>query len=198
MTSRETPPKDDSKRRLILESAIGVFARFGYRKTSMDEVARAARISRQGLYLHFETKEDLFRAVVVFALDGALERATAGLANEGAPLETRLVDAFDAWMGPYVGAMQGGAADIFDASKELLGETVFEYEARFSDLVAKHLKTSGLVTPYKPAGVTAKNLADSLGATSCGLKHLAKDRAEFVQRLKNAVKVICAPLRCGS
>ena len=41
----------DSRREALLEAAVGVFARYGFRKTSMDEVARAAGVSRQGLYL---------------------------------------------------------------------------------------------------------------------------------------------------
>ena len=32
-------------------------ARYGFKKTSMDDVAQAAGVSRQGLYLYFDTKE---------------------------------------------------------------------------------------------------------------------------------------------
>ena len=48
---------DDPRRSRVLEAALGVFLRYGFRKTSMDEVARAADLSRQGLYLQFATKE---------------------------------------------------------------------------------------------------------------------------------------------
>ena len=41
-----------------------LFLRFGYRKTSMDDIARAAGVSRQALYLWFPNKEALFCAVV--------------------------------------------------------------------------------------------------------------------------------------
>src|SRR5664279_833000 len=57
------------RRGAVLSSALTTFARFGYRKTSMDEVARAARISRPGLYFLFESKEDLFRSAVARSLD---------------------------------------------------------------------------------------------------------------------------------
>ncbi|MZD09631.1 TetR family transcriptional regulator, partial [Streptomyces sp. SID5785] len=53
---------DTDRRSLVLDSAMATFARFGYRKTSMEEVARAARISRPGLYFLFSSKEALFRA----------------------------------------------------------------------------------------------------------------------------------------
>ena len=39
---------DTGRRTAVLESAMATFARFGYRKTTMEEVARAARISRPG------------------------------------------------------------------------------------------------------------------------------------------------------
>jgi AcrR family transcriptional regulator len=54
----------DSRRRSLLDAALTVFSRYGYQKTSMDEVARSAQLSRQGLYLHFATKEELFQAAV--------------------------------------------------------------------------------------------------------------------------------------
>ena len=56
------------RRALVLESALLTFARFGYRKTSMEAVAQAAHISRPGLYFLFSSKEELFRAAVTQAL----------------------------------------------------------------------------------------------------------------------------------
>ncbi len=55
MNITQTPEADpaDARQAAVLEAAVGVFARYGYRKTSMDEVARAAGVSRQGLYLQF-------------------------------------------------------------------------------------------------------------------------------------------------
>ncbi|MGO4422861.1 TetR/AcrR family transcriptional regulator, partial [Streptomyces sp. MCAF7] len=54
---------------MVLDVALTTFARFGYRKTSMEEVAKAARISRPGLYFLFSSKEDLFRAAVTEVLE---------------------------------------------------------------------------------------------------------------------------------
>jgi AcrR family transcriptional regulator len=54
------------------------FARYGYRRASMDQVAEAADLTRQALYHHFESKEALFRAVVEALHDGVLEAAASG------------------------------------------------------------------------------------------------------------------------
>jgi AcrR family transcriptional regulator len=54
------------------------FARYGYRRASMDQVADTADLTRQALYHHFESKEALFRAVVEALHEGALQAAAAG------------------------------------------------------------------------------------------------------------------------
>ena len=48
----------------ILEVAEKLFSRFGFHKTSMDEIAKIARKAKGSLYYHFASKEDLFTEVV--------------------------------------------------------------------------------------------------------------------------------------
>ncbi len=54
----------DSTKEKILEVATKLFSRFGFHKTSMDEIARKARKAKGSLYYHFASKEDLFTEVV--------------------------------------------------------------------------------------------------------------------------------------
>ncbi len=54
---------DDTKEK-ILAVAEKLFSRFGFHKTSMDEIAKIARKAKGSLYYHFASKEDLFREVV--------------------------------------------------------------------------------------------------------------------------------------
>src|SRR5690349_20267136 len=120
-TSKQTtaaPPEAgaDARRVALLEAAFGVFARYGYRKTSMDEVARAAQISRQGLYLHFANKEDLFRAMLKQAIDTSLAAALRALSTEAA-LPERVLGAFDEWIGRHVGRFGADASDLIEAAK---------------------------------------------------------------------------------
>ncbi|MDY7233050.1 TetR/AcrR family transcriptional regulator [Hyalangium rubrum] len=49
-------------RTAILNSAGEVFARFGFKKASMEDIARRAGVGKGSLYLHFESKEELFEA----------------------------------------------------------------------------------------------------------------------------------------
>ncbi len=55
--SRET-------REAILSASQKLFAKSGFASTSVDEIARAARITKGAVYWHFEGKEELFHAIL--------------------------------------------------------------------------------------------------------------------------------------
>ncbi len=55
------------KRERILESATLLFARQGFHKTTVDEIAQLASISKGLVYVHFPSKEDLLEAVLAQA-----------------------------------------------------------------------------------------------------------------------------------
>lgn len=63
------------RREQILAAATQAFARAGFAATSLDDIAAEAGISRVILYRHFESKTDLYRAV----LDQACERLVAAV-----------------------------------------------------------------------------------------------------------------------
>jgi len=54
----------DNTKESILSVADKLFSRFGFHKTSMDEIAKIARKAKGSLYYHFASKEELFREVV--------------------------------------------------------------------------------------------------------------------------------------
>ena len=56
--------ENDIVRNQIVDCAKTVFGKFGYRKTTMDEIGLAARKGKTALYYYFKNKEDVFRAVV--------------------------------------------------------------------------------------------------------------------------------------
>lgn len=57
------------RREQILDAATRAFARSGYTATSLDDVATEAGITRVLLYRHFESKSDMYRAVLERALN---------------------------------------------------------------------------------------------------------------------------------
>jgi AcrR family transcriptional regulator len=55
----------ERKRRRILEAATELFVRHGYRKTSVDDVAREAGVAKGTVYLYFKTKADLMTQAII-------------------------------------------------------------------------------------------------------------------------------------
>lgn len=53
----------------ILETATRLFATHGYDSTSLSHVARAASVSKALIFWHFETKENLFQAVLTRTIE---------------------------------------------------------------------------------------------------------------------------------
>ena len=190
-----SPPQDSARRRRLLEAALATFLRYGFRKTSMEEVARAGQLSRQALYLHFATKEELFGAAVRHFLQTGLEAASLALESDSLPLEAQLGGAFDAWVGRYVGLLGGDVSDLHQASLELVGPLIQEHEERFVERVARAIRSSGLPAAYRAAGISARQLAETLNATARGLKHDSASRSEFGERFAIAVRALCLPLR---
>lgn len=48
----------------IITVARHIFSRFGFRKTTMDEIALASRKGKSSIYYYFTSKEEIFQAVV--------------------------------------------------------------------------------------------------------------------------------------
>lgn len=75
-------PQPESTRNAILEAARGRFLRFGPRKTTMDEVARAAGCSRTTLYAHFRNMEDLYGSLLDQDAETFIRDASAAVSSE--------------------------------------------------------------------------------------------------------------------
>ncbi|MDB5494142.1 MAG: transcriptional regulator, TetR family [Phenylobacterium sp.] len=70
----------------IVEAALAVFAEKGFAAARLEEIAVRAGVSKGALYLYFETKEDLFRAVVEQAIAPNLEGVRAMMAAHPGPI----------------------------------------------------------------------------------------------------------------
>ena len=65
LVERPAPADEDStKRRQIVEGARSVFLAEGFDAASMNDIARAAGVSKGTLYVYFKSKEELFEAIV--------------------------------------------------------------------------------------------------------------------------------------
>jgi len=65
----------------LIRSAEAQFRRFGYRRTTVDDITAEAGTGKGSLYLHFESKQDVYLAVVTESLERFVARATQVLAG---------------------------------------------------------------------------------------------------------------------
>jgi AcrR family transcriptional regulator len=186
-------PTESARKRQILEAALATFLRFGFRKTSMDDVAQAAELSRQALYLHFATKEELFCAALSHYLQGALRDATECLSAPDVPLRQRLLGALDAWVGRVVGISGENISDLHEASVRHGGAAMADYDASFVKALTQSLRQQGVPNGHKAAGLSARQIAETLLLVARGLKYDVTSRKDFLERLKPSLRLICLP-----
>ncbi len=182
----------DARLRPLLEAAIAVFRRFGYRKASMDDVARAAGVSRQGLYLMFSNKEELFRRALDHALNSQLTAALGVLSDASRNLDERLISACDEWAGRFVGSLGADATDLMCAGTTLAGDTLSSYGSRFERGLAEAIAQSTLTKRCRQVGVEPGELAKSLHATTRGLKQTSASREDFLKGISASVRMMCS------
>ena len=54
----------DEVREQLIQAARLVFARYGYKKTALDDIAREARKGKSTIYYYFKSKDEIFKAVI--------------------------------------------------------------------------------------------------------------------------------------
>src|ERR1700677_2461930 len=185
------PADLESRLCAVLDAAVAVFARFGYRKASMDDVARAANVSRQGLYLSFANKEELFRRALEHSLSRQLACAIAALSTEDS-LERRLIAACKEWSGRFVGSLGADAADLMCASTSLAGATLAEYEWQFETALVNAIAATPVANRCAAAGLNIADFARALHSTARGLKQSCKTQEDFLKAMTAAVRMACS------
>ena len=82
----ETSQRGAGRTARILDAAADLFAHYGYDKTTMDDIARAAHVSKGAIYLHFRSKDDLFDALMLRETDVLQDTTMARLEADGGQL----------------------------------------------------------------------------------------------------------------
>lgn len=88
MTDLVTHSGEDKEIR-ILGAAKRLFERFGPKKTTIDDIARAAGLGKGTIYLYFKSKDEIFLRTVQHEMQGLLAKIREAVASQGGP-ESRL------------------------------------------------------------------------------------------------------------
>lgn len=198
MTQTDTPPPmpapTETKER-ILNAAIRTFLRYGARKTSMNDIAKAAGVSRQTLYDLFGGKEDLIRASTRSITDQKLAAVRARL--EG---NMRLPDLLDVYFAQTVVESfeilhaSGDAEDLIAGYHEAGKDEIARSHVRHADLVEE------LLAPYAPRlskhGLTPRHQAEFIVTVTMGLKTGVETRDDL-DRVLATLKANCLAVTAG-
>jgi AcrR family transcriptional regulator len=155
----------------ILDAAFGVFASYGYRRTTIEDIARAAAMSRTAFYLHYRNKEDVFRSLVARHFDRAAQDMALALAAPGGDAAATLHAAFRARDGAMMEAVLAAphGAELLDAGSSVAADLVARGEARVAGVLAGWLAGRYLPADLGPPG----RIAAAILAALKGLKHEA-------------------------
>ena len=172
-----------SKAEKIVSAAAELFLRYGYARTTMGEIARAAHISRPTLYGLFPGKEEVFEAVV---LDlnarrlGEIEESLRPLVT----LQDRLFAALRLWL-VQVYELKQTNPDARDMD-DLTFPVVRKVYADLQDLVARLLVESGQSLPAEPADLS-RLLVFAIRGLGVGVSNVQ----DFTALTKLQVEMLC-------
>ena len=180
----------DPKRQAILQAAWQAFATYGYRKTSMDDIARGAGMSRPAVYLHFRGKEEIFRNLVGYYYDTAVADVTAALARSGPP-DAVLERAFLAQAGETMEAMLTSphGLELLDAGAATASDVKDAGETRLAEVYAEWLTREAAAGRVRLGG-SAEAVAGTICAALKTIKHGGTDYATAMERLRLLARMI--------
>lgn len=162
----------------IIEAAASVFLRYGFRRTTMGDIAEAAGTSRPALYLRYCNKEKIFETVLKGFAARTLDEIRSGLPAHATALE-QLRFAFDCWAVRPFTMMQGSpdARDLANCSLSFAEPVITQSYAAFEAILVPIL--ARLPAFQDGAEPTAEAVAHVLAVSVKGFKAEARDAGEL-------------------
>lgn len=163
----------EPKERAILDAATATFIRYGYRRTTMADIAEAAGMSRPALYLVFENKEAIFRGVVEMMMEDALEEIRAALPKHRS-LRAKLSHIFEIWtIRPFeLVSRAPDAAELLEQGHAFAADVYEKKQEQLVELLTAVLKEG---RSSKKGRVGAEATARVMAAAVRGFKSAARD-----------------------
>src|ERR1700716_3718812 len=114
----------------------------------MDDVARAAGVSRQGLYLYFDTKDLLFREALQHLVAHLISTARAVAEDGNLSLRDRLLRAFEAvHCSAFHNASREDALELLQSARSAAGALLVQLERDLMGIAAALLTEAGVAGP---------------------------------------------------
>ncbi|SEQ37991.1 TetR/AcrR family transcriptional regulator [Thalassovita taeanensis] len=191
------PFVSDPKQAAILASAFTAFRLYGFRRTSMEDIARGAGMSRAAVYLHYRNKEDILRALTQDYYDQAATAISTVLARP-LPATDALTAAFEAQAGPVFEAMLSSphGQELLDTKYASSADIAREGEARMAALYADWLRKEQAADRISltPFGDDPAALATTMMAALHGVKAAMPDYASYRTSVRRLAQLFGAAL----
>ena len=185
-------------RERILRAAFTRFAGYGFRRTSMEDIAEAAGVSRAALYLQFRNKEAIFLALAEELHGQSLTDVEAALAG-AATLPERLRAAVEAKTLRFVEIAYGSphGSELLDESNRLCGNLAATAEQRFRTLLARVFRRAAAAgeIDLAAASLTPAAAAELFTRSVSGLKGPGVTVETYRTRVAALVHVFAAGLQ---
>lgn len=78
--------KEEFRKKIIITSGQ-IFSRYGYKKTTMDEISKALKMGKSSIYYYFRSKEEIFEAVVLHEANILRHELTTAIKSVESPVE---------------------------------------------------------------------------------------------------------------
>ena len=184
--------QDDPKRARILDGAMTVFLAYGFQRTTMDDIARAAEISRPALYLLFRNKTDIYRALATGFMQQCLAQARSAFAADE-PLTERLEKAVTCIFDLMVEIEESPhGAEILDMKTSLAADIVACGRGAMVEMIERAIDAEARTIGIDLAGrdLSSRLLADMLLDAIDGLKMRGPDREELRRTTRRYIGVV--------
>jgi len=191
--------RKDARPGEIVAAALEVFADKGFAAARLEDIAARAGISKGALYLYFETKQELFHAVVREAVAPNIAAVEAQVAQAEAPfgplarmLMARIADlAANSQLGPVAKMVIAESGNFPDLAR-IWHDDVVSRALRLASGVIEKAQARGEVRPGDPRlhafslvgpilmGVLWREVLTPVGAQPIDLERLASQHADTV------------------
>jgi TetR/AcrR family transcriptional regulator, regulator of autoinduction and epiphytic fitness len=193
------PPRGDAeaRRAVILDAALQVFGQYGFRRASMDDIAREAQIGKGTIYLSFASKDKVFQALSQRLAQRMLASAETASRQPGTAAD-KLAAMHAAWFGTYADTIRSSphAADLLDAKHRLSADPVSGAANRYKRLVRDVLAEAAAAgeLDLEPAGLTPDTAAELLIAAARGLEPSTSSPTAYRRHLTTLARIMIAGL----
>ncbi len=156
----------DDKRGIILESALTVFITYGFKKTSMDDIAKQAGVSRPALYQLFKNKTDIFRALSHDLMENSVAKAGKAFEERGTIREQLYwaIDTSIMELHRFCDQSPHGA-ELIGVNQEIARDIEFEWKSNMITAIAAGIDKA-LQSNRSSATRLAENNLDSVAVAS--------------------------------